>query len=197
MATKAGRTRATPSRSRMDTTVPWADGTSTANSRWAAAFAIRPAQRSIFRLAPYCRGPGTVVAGRSMDLAAVAKNIPCRRRMRSSRRRQHCFRGRTISGAASRPWGADCSGMLQSIFALHGVHLLRDAWQQATQGVAVEGGLEAMKPADLLFFREHEDGPHHSRRDVHRQLAGGAYRARTRRTLQSSRSTAPTTTRAD
>ncbi len=54
--------------------------------------------------------------------------------------------------------GADCSGMLQSIFALHGIHLLRDAWQQATQGVAVEGGIEGASSGDLLFFSDREDG---------------------------------------
>jgi hypothetical protein len=56
------------------------------------------------------------------------------------------------------PWGADCSGMVQTVFALHGVKLLRDAWQQATQGVLIEGGLEALKPADLLFFSDRDDG---------------------------------------
>jgi len=56
------------------------------------------------------------------------------------------------------PWGADCSGMLQSIFALHGIHLLRDAWQQATQGAAVDCSLEDARPADLLFFSDREDG---------------------------------------
>jgi cell wall-associated NlpC family hydrolase len=56
------------------------------------------------------------------------------------------------------PWGADCSGMVQTVYALHGVKLLRDAWQQATQGVLVEGGLDALRPADLLFFSDREDG---------------------------------------
>ena len=36
--------------------------------------------------------------------------------------------------------------------------LLRDAWQQATQGVLIEGGVDALKPADLLFFSDREDG---------------------------------------
>lgn len=35
---------------------------------------------------------------------------------------------------------------------------MRDAWQQATQGVPVEGGLEAARPGDLLFFSDREDG---------------------------------------
>src|SRR4029078_7582142 len=56
------------------------------------------------------------------------------------------------------PWGAGCSGMVQTVYALHGVKLLRDAWQQATQGVLVEGGLSDLKPADLLFFSDREDG---------------------------------------
>jgi hypothetical protein len=56
------------------------------------------------------------------------------------------------------PWGADCSGMVQTVYALHGVKLLRDAWQQATQGVVIEGGLDALRPADLLFFSDREDG---------------------------------------
>jgi hypothetical protein len=68
------------------------------------------------------------------------------------------FQGTYYQWGGITPWGADCSGMLQSIFALHGIHLLRDAWQQATQGVAVEGGLEGARPADLLFFSDREDG---------------------------------------
>ena len=56
------------------------------------------------------------------------------------------------------PWGADCSGMVQTVYALHGVKLLRDAWQQATQGVLIEGGLDDLRPADLLFFSDREDG---------------------------------------
>ena len=56
------------------------------------------------------------------------------------------------------PWGADCSGMVQTCYALHGVKLLRDAWQQATQGVLIEGGMDALRAADLLFFSDREDG---------------------------------------
>jgi cell wall-associated NlpC family hydrolase len=48
--------------------------------------------------------------------------------------------------------------MVQTVYALHGVRLLRDAWQQATQGVLVEGGLDDVEPADLLFFSDREDG---------------------------------------
>jgi cell wall-associated NlpC family hydrolase len=68
------------------------------------------------------------------------------------------FQGTYYQWGGLTPWGADCSGMVQSVFALHGIHLLRDAWQQGTQGVPVEGGLDAVKAGDLLFFSDREDG---------------------------------------
>jgi Cell wall-associated hydrolases (invasion-associated proteins) len=68
------------------------------------------------------------------------------------------FQGTYYQWGGITPWGADCSGMVQTVFALHGVKLLRDAWQQATQGIHVEGGLEAIQPGDLLFFSDREDG---------------------------------------
>jgi gamma-D-glutamyl-L-lysine dipeptidyl-peptidase len=68
------------------------------------------------------------------------------------------FQGTYYQWGGITPWGADCSGMVQTVFALHGVKLLRDAWQQATQGVLVEGGLDAIHAADLLFFSDREDG---------------------------------------
>jgi len=48
--------------------------------------------------------------------------------------------------------------MIQTCYALHGVKLLRDAWQQATQGVLIEGGIDSLRAADLLFFSDREDG---------------------------------------
>jgi hypothetical protein len=68
------------------------------------------------------------------------------------------FQGTYYQWGGVTPWGADCSGMVQTVFALHGVKLLRDAWQQATQGIHVEGGIEAIQPGDLLFFSDREDG---------------------------------------
>ncbi len=49
------------------------------------------------------------------------------------------------------PWGADCSGFVQSVFALHRLHLPRDAWQQAETGVPVPDR-DAVEPGDLVFF---------------------------------------------
>jgi cell wall-associated NlpC family hydrolase len=55
------------------------------------------------------------------------------------------------------PWGADCSGLVQSVFALHGVVLPRDAWMQAERGADAGSDVGELLPADLLFFSDRED----------------------------------------
>jgi hypothetical protein len=57
------------------------------------------------------------------------------------------------------PWGADCSGFVQAIYALHGITLPRDAWQQALEGVDAGRELAKAAAADLLFFSDRPD--HH------------------------------------
>lgn len=47
------------------------------------------------------------------------------------------------------PRGADCSGLVQTAFAVHGIELPRDVNQQRSCGEGVEGRLKA---GDLLFF---------------------------------------------
>jgi cell wall-associated NlpC family hydrolase len=81
------------------------------------------------------------------------------------------------------PWGADCSGLVQTVFGLHGVALPRDSSQQARVGVALDLAPDALAPADLLFFSDRPDrrithvavslgGP----RLVHLALGRGGYR---------------------
>ena len=48
-------------------------------------------------------------------------------------------------------FGVDCSGFTQTIFKTLGVALLRDAYQQATQGTVVDF-LQEVKLGDLAFF---------------------------------------------
>ena len=56
------------------------------------------------------------------------------------------------------PWGCDCSGFVQRIFALHGVPLPRDAWQQADRGTSTGARVTDHHAAgDLLFFSDRED----------------------------------------
>ncbi|HLA14137.1 MAG TPA: NlpC/P60 family protein, partial [Gemmatimonadaceae bacterium] len=44
-----------------------------------------------------------------------------------------------------------------SSFHLHGVHVPRDAWQQAATGEPVEK-IDAVRPGDLLFFSDEPSG---------------------------------------
>ena len=67
------------------------------------------------------------------------------------------FEGTSYEWGGLTPWGCDCSGMVQSSFRLHGVHVPRDAWQQATAGEPVGSMGEAL-PADLLFFSDEPEG---------------------------------------
>lgn len=102
-------------------------------------------------------GAGHVITGRSMDLARRREMFPPTADAIVASATA-LFQGTYYQWGGVTPWGADCSGMVQSIFALHGIHLLRDAWQQATQGVPVDGGLDAARAGDLLFFSDREDG---------------------------------------
>lgn len=49
------------------------------------------------------------------------------------------------------PFGIDCSGFTQMVYKLNGYKLLRDASQQATQGVPLSF-IEESEPGDLAFF---------------------------------------------
>ncbi|HTF82261.1 MAG TPA: C40 family peptidase [Cytophagales bacterium] len=49
-------------------------------------------------------------------------------------------------------FGIDCSGFVQQVFKMSGIQLLRDAYQQATQGTEVL--FEERQAGDLAFFGE-------------------------------------------
>ncbi|MDX5325103.1 MAG: C40 family peptidase [Bacteroidota bacterium] len=53
------------------------------------------------------------------------------------------------------PFGIDCSGFTQMVYKMGGYRLLRDASQQATQGVALSF-IEESEPGDLAFFDNQE-----------------------------------------
>ena len=67
------------------------------------------------------------------------------------------FVGASYQWGGVTPWGADCSGFSQAIYALHGMTLPRDAWQQAIEGVDAGTDMLALRPADLLFFSDRPD----------------------------------------
>ena len=54
------------------------------------------------------------------------------------------------------PFGIDCSGFTQMVYKLNGFELLRDASQQASQGIALSF-IEESEPGDLAFF-DNEEG---------------------------------------
>ncbi|MFL5520169.1 MAG: C40 family peptidase [Gemmatimonadales bacterium] len=75
-----------------------------------------------------------------------------------TRTAQRYFEGTSYLWGGVTPWGADCSGLVQTSFWLHGIQLRRDAWQQAEQGGPAESDLLAARMGDLLFFSDRVDG---------------------------------------
>jgi cell wall-associated NlpC family hydrolase len=67
------------------------------------------------------------------------------------------FEGTPYQWGGITPWGADCSGLVQTSFSLHGFRLPRDAWQQAECGSPVNADLASLQTGDLVFFSERED----------------------------------------
>ena len=69
------------------------------------------------------------------------------------------FAGTSYQWGGVTPWGADCSGLVQTVFRMHGLQLPRDAWQQAeVPEWSTPAGLEELRAADLLFFSDRDDG---------------------------------------
>ncbi|MBL7137408.1 MAG: C40 family peptidase [Bacteroidales bacterium] len=58
------------------------------------------------------------------------------------------------------PFGIDCSGLVQMVYRLRQIKLLRDAPQQATQGEVVTL-LDEAEPGDIAFFDDEEGNINH------------------------------------
>lgn len=82
------------------------------------------------------------------------------------------------------PAGADCSGLVQAVFRMHGIDLPRDSDQQARVGEPVEPhhDLSVLRPGDLLFFAEEANRVSHvaislgGSRIIHSSLGNGGVR---------------------
>jgi hypothetical protein len=119
-------------------------------------------------LGAWVPGDVALLAGQAMTLADLAERYP-RDGEAVVRTAVRHFEGTGYQWGGVTPWGADCSGMVQAVFALHGIALPRDAWQQAAVGRDAGDDLAALVPGDLLFFSDRHDG-----RITHVGIAAGA-----------------------
>ena len=98
-----------------------------------------------------------LIDGEAVPLSEQAQRFP-RDAESVERTARRWFDGTSYQWGGVTPWGADCSGFVQSVYALHGVDLPRDAWQQAMVGREAGRDVGASAPGDLLFFSDREDG---------------------------------------
>jgi len=102
------------------------------------------------RISPHAQ----VLDGDVYTPEAQARQFPAEPTMICQSATTH-FAGASYAWGAVTPWGCDCSGFVQAVFRWHGIALPRDAWQQAAVGKSVP--IEAVRPADLLFFSDRPD----------------------------------------
>ena len=81
------------------------------------------------------------------------------------------FEGTSYQWGGVTPWGADCSGLVQAVYGLHGIELPRDAWQQALEGRDAGTDILALAAGALLFFSDRTD-----RRITHVGISCGSRR---------------------
>jgi gamma-D-glutamyl-L-lysine dipeptidyl-peptidase len=97
-----------------------------------------------------------LVNGTAIDAQDRAATFP-RNASTIARTAVERFAGTPYQWGGVSPWGADCSGLTQTTFWLHGVMLPRDAWQQAEVGTDAGAHVASWQPADLLFFSDRTD----------------------------------------
>lgn len=100
-----------------------------------------------------------VESGEAADRAALRARFPARPDAAAGTALTR-FEGTPYQWGGLTPLGADCSGLVQSAFGLHGIALPRDARDQAECGALVEAGnvLGGLSAGDLAFFSDREDG---------------------------------------
>jgi cell wall-associated NlpC family hydrolase len=96
-----------------------------------------------------------VKSGEAVDEVELATRFP-RDAVAITRSAQELFESTPYLWGGITPWGADCSGFVQTIYGLHGIALPRDAWQQAEAGRDA-GALMNLTAADLAFFSDRGD----------------------------------------
>jgi gamma-D-glutamyl-L-lysine dipeptidyl-peptidase len=107
-------------------------------------------------LGAWLRPSESVVTGDALDAAARDLALPRDPAAIASTAAER-FAGTSYQWGGISPWGADCSGIVQTAFWLHGVILPRDAWQQAAVGRDAGSRMSEWNAADLLFFTDRAD----------------------------------------
>ena len=129
-----------------------------ADSRVSLGAIVRNAQGATrpLPLGAFLGDDDEVVDGEAVSTTELVRLFPREAAAIAESARRY-FVGTSYLWGGVTPWGADCSGFSQSIFALHGVTLPRDAWQQALEGEDAGTDILALRPADLLFFSDRPD----------------------------------------
>jgi hypothetical protein len=112
--------------------------------------------RRALPLGAYLEADEQVLSGEIVTSAERSARFPLQANAITGSARRY-FEGTSYLWGGVTPWGADCSGLVQSCFALHGLLLPRDAWQQASQGEPGEDSPLDAREGDLLFFSDRED----------------------------------------
>jgi gamma-D-glutamyl-L-lysine dipeptidyl-peptidase len=107
-------------------------------------------------LRAFLRDDERVVSGEAIDASRLANRFPLHAAA-IAKSAHDLFPGTSYVWGGVTPWGADCSGLVQSTYALHGRTLPRDAWQQAELGQAIAGDFDSLIAGDLLFFSDRPD----------------------------------------
>jgi hypothetical protein len=117
---------------------------------------MRDGTRHALPLGAHLTDADHVTSGETIALERQREHFP--REASAITRTARCyFEGTSYLWGGVTPWGADCSGLVQSVFALHGKPLPRDAWQQASQGEPGDADPLAAQEGDLLFFSDRVD----------------------------------------
>jgi len=120
---------------------------------------VRDATTGVTRalpLAAWISSGESVISGEAVNAASHARTFR-KDQLSIAATALERFAGTPYQWGGITPWGADCSGLVQTAYWLHRIMLPRDAWQQADAGVDAGRNIARLEPADLLFFRERPD----------------------------------------
>jgi gamma-D-glutamyl-L-lysine dipeptidyl-peptidase len=103
---------------------------------------------------------GTLATGEVVAVDRLWDRFPARGE--SMARTAHRWLGAPYLWGGITPHGVDCSGLVQSVFWIHGIAMPRDSDMQALVGSALDPGpdFQSLRPGDLVFFAERQRVDH-------------------------------------